>query len=357
MDYVLILKQVASWKWISDQYTHLDIPASDLIGKTVVLTGANRGLGFEAAKHFAHLNVERLILGCRNIDAGNAAAQEIKDTTGCRSVTCWPLDVASFTSISEFATRIRQENVSVDILVGNAAYMPHNYVQTRDGWETGLQVNCLGNFLLTLLLLPHFSRASEAVSIPRVVLLSSVTHYFMSRIQEADAPKILAKLNDPQHCSDAVIQQRYFVSKVLIILFARELARRIDPKVGPTIVTVDPGYCSTSLYQQPAPTLFGRVILRVNNFLLARTPEMGSRTIIHAAVSGKSGDIHGEYMNTLRVERPSDFVMSAGGAAVQQRLWDEVVETLQQADSRVENIVRSLRARSSESSMMFSGNK
>lgn len=41
MDYVLILKQVASWKWISDQYTHLDIPASDLTGKTVVLTGAN----------------------------------------------------------------------------------------------------------------------------------------------------------------------------------------------------------------------------------------------------------------------------------------------------------------------------
>ncbi|KAF7368825.1 NAD(P)-binding protein [Mycena venus] len=342
MDYLLILRRVATWKWIRDQYTRLEVPSRDLTGKTVVITGANRGIGNEAAKHFAQLNVKHLILGCRKVDAGNEAAQRIMDTTGCSSVACWPLDLASFNSISEFATRIQQENISVDILVGNAAYMGLNYVQTQDGWETGLQVNCLGNFLLTLLLIPHFSRPSETVSIPRVIFLSSITHYFLSRIPEADAPNILAKLNDREHCSSSLMQQRYFVCKLLIVLFSRELALRIDADIGPTVVVVDPGYCSTGLYHEIAPTFFGRMLQVVTDFLLARTPEMGSRTIVHAAVHGQSKDVHGKYLDTQKVERESDYALSAEGVAVQRRLWDEIVDILKQVDSRVESIVRTL---------------
>lgn len=92
-------------------------------------------MGFEAAKHFAEMNVERLILACRNVEAGNVAAKEITGVTGCSSVTCWPLDLGSFTSVREFATRIEDEKIRVDILVGNAAIMTSKFAATDDNWE------------------------------------------------------------------------------------------------------------------------------------------------------------------------------------------------------------------------------
>jgi NAD(P)-dependent dehydrogenase (short-subunit alcohol dehydrogenase family) len=79
--------------------------------------------------------VGRLILGCRNAGVGNQAAQEISDATGSNAVTCWPLDLSSFASVSAFVTRIQDEGVTVDILVGNAAIMDTLYTQTEDGWE------------------------------------------------------------------------------------------------------------------------------------------------------------------------------------------------------------------------------
>ncbi|KAF7367762.1 NAD(P)-binding protein [Mycena sanguinolenta] len=343
MDNLRDFKRVASWKWIRDQYTQLEVPSSDLTGKTVVITGANRGIGFEAAKHFARLNAKHLILACRKVSTGNVAAEQIMATTGCSgAVTCWPLDLASFTSIKQFATRIQQENISIDILVGNAAYMGLDYVQTQDGWETGLQVNCLGNFLLILLLLPHFPRPSETVSIPRVILLSSDSHYFISRLQEADTSNILATLNDPRHCFSSAMRQRYFVSKLLIVLFSRELARRMDPNFGPNVVTVDPGVCITDLYRETAPTFLGRLAMRGIQFLVARTPEVGSRTIVHAAVYPQCKEIHGKYLATQRVKQESDYVTSTEGQVVQRRLWNEIVDILQVVDSRVEGIICAL---------------
>ncbi|KAJ6555082.1 hypothetical protein DFH09DRAFT_1365799 [Mycena vulgaris] len=172
---IQILKQVLTWKWFNDQRTPLELVLGDLRGRTVVITGSNRGVGFEAAKHFAENKVGRLILACRNIDAGNSAAQEISESTGCCSVTCWPLDLGSFTSIQEFVKRIEDENIHVDILVGNAAIMSYKLSTTADNWEMMLQVNYLSNVLLTMLLLPHMSRPTKDFT-PRVILLSSEAH-------------------------------------------------------------------------------------------------------------------------------------------------------------------------------------
>jgi NAD(P)-dependent dehydrogenase (short-subunit alcohol dehydrogenase family) len=79
--------------------------------------------------------VGRLILGCRNADAGKLAAQEISNATGYNTVSCWPLDLSSFASVSAFVTRIQAERVTVDILVENAVIMDTRYTQTEDGWE------------------------------------------------------------------------------------------------------------------------------------------------------------------------------------------------------------------------------
>ncbi|KAJ7143694.1 short-chain dehydrogenase [Mycena epipterygia] len=335
-----ILKQVLTRKWFNDQRTPLELTSSDLRGKTVVVTGSNRGVGFEAAKHFAEMNVERLILACRNVEAGNTAAKEIAAATGCRSVTCWPLDLGSFASVREFATRIEDEKIRVDILVGNAAILTSKFATTDDNWERMLQVNYMSNVLLTILLLPHMSCSEETTLIPRVILLSSEAHYFIPKLQEADSPEILSKLNERQHCSKPVMEQRYFVSKRRCL--HQELAHRIDINAGPTIVSVSPGLCNSDLDIESTTSPVMRHLKGVVMSFIARTPEMGSRTIIHAAVNCEGQAQNGKYLANCRVERESEYSLSVDGMAVQKRVWDETMQILQKVDPRVETILQGL---------------
>ncbi|KAJ7203602.1 putative short-chain dehydrogenase [Mycena pura] len=104
------------------------------------------------------MNVGRLILACRNVDAGNIAVTEIIEATGCSGiVTYWPIDFASFDSVREFAHRVDVEKLRIDILVGNAAIMTSKWGTTEDGWETMLQADYLSHVLLTVLLLPYMA--------------------------------------------------------------------------------------------------------------------------------------------------------------------------------------------------------
>ncbi|KAJ7203656.1 short-chain dehydrogenase [Mycena pura] len=343
---IQILKQVATRKWLSDQYTTLPLFSDDLRGKTVVITGANRGCGLEAAKHFAEMNVARLILACRNVDAGNLAVKEIVETTGGSGiVTCWPLDLASFDSVREFARRVDDEKLRIDIFVGNAAIQSSKWATTEDGWETVLQIDYLSHVLLTVLLLPNMNTPASAdeVSKPRIVLLSSEAHYFIPRLQEADSPNILSQLNDSEYCSkQSVMDQRYFVAKLLALFFCRELARRVDKDTGPIVVAVSPGLCATDLDHESSTNMFMAPIKRLLMPLIARTAEMGSRTIIHAAV-GKNEDVqHGKYLANCRVEEESAYSLSAEGLSVQVRLWDETMQILRNVDPRVGVILQGL---------------
>ncbi|KAJ6560448.1 hypothetical protein B0H19DRAFT_1147747 [Mycena capillaripes] len=339
-----IVKQLFTRKWINDQRTPLELASGDLQGKTVVITGSNRGVGFEAAKHFAKMNVERLILACRNVDAGNLAAKQISEATGCSSVTCWPLDLGSFSSIRTFASRVQAENIHVDILVGNAAIMISRLTRTEDNWETMLQVNYLSHVLLTILLLPKLSPPSSAnlnTATPKIILLSSEGHAFVPRLKEADSPAILLKLNDQDHCSKSVMEQRYFVSKLFVLFFVRELAHRVS-SAGLTIqvVSVTPGLCSSDLDIESTTSPLMRHIKRASMSFIARTPEMGSRTIIHAAVGIKGEYPHGQYLANCQVERESDFCLSEEGRAVQKRLWDETMQILQKVDPKLNTILQ-----------------
>ncbi|KAJ7490134.1 hypothetical protein B0H11DRAFT_2009606 [Mycena galericulata] len=341
---IQITKQVVTRKWITDQRTPLELASADFQGKTVVITGGNRGIGFEAAKHFAQMNVERLILACRNVDAGNLAVKQISEATGHNSTTCWPLDMGSFTSICTFARRIQDENIHVDILVGNAAIMNSKLSTTQDNWETMLQVNYLSNVLLTILLLPCLSHpeANSKTARAQVILLSSEAHACVLRLQEADSPGILSKLNDRVYCSKSVMEQRYFVTKLFILFFSRELARRVRSDTGPIVVSVTPGLCSSDIDIESSTSPLMRHMKRVCMSFIARTVEMGSRTIIHAAAGVEGPSQHGKYLANCRIESESNFCLSEEGATVQKRLWDETMEILQKVDPRIETILQEL---------------
>jgi retinol dehydrogenase-12 len=127
----------------------------DLYGKTVVVIGANIGLGFESAKHFAHMNPDRIILGCRSKERGEAAAtsetnpnplllfrisffiyKELKTETGYESAELWVIDLALISSVVDFAERFENEGGRIDILLLNAGIAPFAGQQlTADGYE------------------------------------------------------------------------------------------------------------------------------------------------------------------------------------------------------------------------------
>jgi NAD(P)-dependent dehydrogenase (short-subunit alcohol dehydrogenase family) len=83
------------------------------------------------------MNVECLILACRDIATGEIAVRTVLDTEGCnaKSVSCWPLDLASFASVQSFAAKFAAEGLSLHILVCNAGVMSFKYSETCDGWE------------------------------------------------------------------------------------------------------------------------------------------------------------------------------------------------------------------------------
>jgi retinol dehydrogenase 12 len=125
----------------------------DLTGKTVVVIGANVGLGFEAAKHFASMNPKRLVLGCRSQEKGQAALQGKRavslsgrvftqhdhwpaiQATGFKNAELALVDLAQFASVSAFADTFIRDNAQIDILVYNAAVALLQYSPSKDGWE------------------------------------------------------------------------------------------------------------------------------------------------------------------------------------------------------------------------------
>ncbi|TFY82560.1 hypothetical protein EWM64_g1455 [Hericium alpestre] len=143
----------------------------DVSGKTVVVVGANGGIGFEAAKHFARMNPGKLVLACRDAAKGQSALVAIKKDTGCENMEVRTVELADFDSVAEFATKFEQEEARLDILVYNAGVAITKYGAAKDGWETNLHVNYLSYSLLQLLLLSLLSKtATTYLTRPRTVV-------------------------------------------------------------------------------------------------------------------------------------------------------------------------------------------
>lgn len=109
----------------------LPVVSADLTGKTIIVTGANSGLGLEACRHFAKMNPKKLILACRSLEKARAAISEID----CAAAEAWELDLTSFKSVSAFSDRAESELERLDVLVANAAVAFFDVSITADGYE------------------------------------------------------------------------------------------------------------------------------------------------------------------------------------------------------------------------------
>ena len=148
-------------------------PPVDMLGRIVVVTGSNSGIGIETAKRIAAKGAT-VIMACRTAETAAAAREAIVRETGNEGVTVMPLDLSSFKSVRGFAADFSKRYARLDVLVNNAGAMTPSRRVTDDGHEFMLQANFLGPALLTLLLFPKM-RESDMPGGARVVNVSSST--------------------------------------------------------------------------------------------------------------------------------------------------------------------------------------
>ena len=154
----------ATTKWTAD-----NMP--DLSGKTIVVTGGNSGIGYEAAKQFARKGAD-VVVACRDMQKAQAAIASITADHRAASLAAMPLDLASLESVRSFATAFLARHTALDVLCNNAGVMALPYRKTADGFEMQFGTNHLGHFALTGLLLDRLLATPAA----RIVNVSSGAH-------------------------------------------------------------------------------------------------------------------------------------------------------------------------------------
>lgn len=224
--------------------TSIPKPQGSYAGKTVIVTGSNIGLGFEAARHFTRLGATKVILAVRSLQKGEDAKKAIENSTGIKTVVeVWQLDMSSYKSVLDFAARTEKELERLDIALLNAGISAGKFeIFERD--ESTITVNVVSTFLLALALLPKLKATSVKFNIrPNLTIVASEVH-FVTQFREKDVPEgqIFAKLNEPTDD----MQERYFVSKMMEVLVVRAWADRKPAfQIPVTINLVNPGYCKS----------------------------------------------------------------------------------------------------------------
>ncbi|KAJ7156907.1 hypothetical protein C8R43DRAFT_1183379 [Mycena crocata] len=330
------------WAFIRNQWrTQPPVVKADLTGKTVIVLGANTGLGFEATKHFATMNPGRLILACRSQSKGQAAVDKLKADTGYTKAELWIIDLADFDSVKQFADKFEKDGGRLDILVENAALAASKCEISKDGWESSLQVANLSTPLLALLLLPAMIRTAQQHStVPRLVVVSSEVHYWVEiekSVCDDSAP--LKVLGSHEYCTPKVMESRYLLTKLLNVFFVRGLNARLPSSTPVVVNTVNPGYCLSELRRGFSGIT--AVVDWLMEVVLAFTTEVGSRQLVWAALTHQDHPetLRGEFISGSQVVEASDFVIGPVGAKVQDRIWDDMVDILGKVDPRVHAVV------------------
>ena len=279
----------------------LHIP--DISGRTVIVTGANSGIGRAAGAALAGAGAH-VVLAVRNTDKGEAAAAAMPGKTEVRR-----LDLASLASIHEFAEGYTGE---IDILINNAGVMIPPLTRTADGFELQFGTNHLGHFALTNLLLEQITG--------RVVSVASGAHK-AGRIDFDD-------LNWERKGYKAV--SAYGQSKLANLLFTSELQRRLTAAGSAVIATAaHPGYAATNL-QFHSDKRGGDMLMGVANRIFAQSEQDGALPTIYAAVEDVPGDSYAGPSGFMEMRGAPKLVgrsAAAKDADVARRLW-EVSEAL-----------------------------
>jgi NAD(P)-dependent dehydrogenase (short-subunit alcohol dehydrogenase family) len=283
-------------------WTFADIP--DQTGRTAVITGANTGLGYEAARALAARGA-RVVLAVRNLDKGSAAAELIARRSPHADVAVQELDLTALESVRAAADELRSRYDRIDLLINNAGVMMTPKQTTRDGFELQFGTNHLGHFAFTGLLLDHLLPVPGS----RVVTVSSNGHHF-GRI----------RFDDLQSERSYARTGAYGQSKLANLLFTYELQRRL---IGTNTIAVaaHPGSANTELFRN-LPRLVQPAFTR---WTTLQDAEMGALPTLRAATdpSVLGGQYYGPsgFLQMRGYPKPVSSSDRSHDIAVQQRLW------------------------------------
>lgn len=276
-------------------------------GKTVIVTGANTGIGLETARALARLGAH-VVMAARNQEKGLAAVAEVKRSTGNDAVELAVFDLASLSSVRKGAAELLERCGRIDVLVNNAGLVLGSRQTTRDGFEATFGINHLGPFLLTKLLLPRITETRGA----RIVNVSSRAHKRVRGIW----------------FDDLMVERRPYIgfqvychSKLANVLFTRELARRLEG-TGVTANSLHPGVVATEFAALGDVGLLHATVSRLlRPFML--TAEEGARTTVYCVTNPELSAVSGKYFADSREARPS---RAACDEAAALRLWQRSEE-------------------------------
>ncbi len=271
-------------------------------GKTVLVTGANTGIGLETAADLARRGA-KVVITSRDEAKGAAAIQEIHHRQPGADVTVMTLDLAKLDDVRRFANAFDERYPNLHVLVNNAGLMQSERSVTADGFETTFQVNHLGPFLLTSLLVDKIKASAPA----RIVNVASTAH----RGGRLD-------FDDLQSEHSYRGMRVYGTSKLCNILFTKELARRLEG-TGVTANSLHPGTVRTGFARDGDSKGFIAIGVTIGSVFF-KSPAQGARTSIHLATSPTvEGTTGGYYAKS----KPAKSSSAARDDAAARRLWDE----------------------------------
>ncbi|KAL7876857.1 hypothetical protein SRHO_G00035000 [Serrasalmus rhombeus] len=273
-------------------------------GKTIIVTGANSGIGKATAVELLRRQA-RVIMACRSPERAEQAAQEIRQEAGPEQgeLLVKLLDLASLKSVRSFCEEIIKEEPRLDVLINNAGVYQCPYTKTEDGFEMQFGVNHLGHFLLTNLLLDLLKRSAPS----RIVVVSSKLYKY-AEINFDD-------LNSEQSYDKAFAYGR---SKLANLLFMLELARRLED-TGVTVNALTPGIVRTNLGRHVHIPFLVKPLFSLFSWAFFRTPEHGAQTSIYLSCSDDVEGVQGKCFADCREE---ELLPKATDEEVAKKLWD-----------------------------------
>ncbi|KAG1670481.1 Retinol dehydrogenase 14 [Nymphon striatum] len=240
-------------------------------GKTVIITGANSGLGKVTASELAKRGA-RVICACRDLTSGRRAIEEIRKYVKSGDLVLQHLDLASFSSIHAFSQEVLSCEPRIDVLINNAGVYSPPYSLTENGFEMQLGINHVGHFLLTNLLLPKLQLGPSRI----IIVASSLYKYGNIYLEFLKKPESYA-FNRKKGYSD---------SKLANVLFSRELMKNVQ-NYDVDVYSVCPGMVWTKLGRHSKIPWWKMILLAPFAFLFVRRPIEGCQTILHCAIDEK----------------------------------------------------------------------
>ncbi|XP_034435640.1 retinol dehydrogenase 14b [Hippoglossus hippoglossus] len=278
--------------------------AGTMRGKTVIVTGANSGIGRALTAELLKLQA-RVIMACRDRGSAEEAARDIRRTAGAEQgeVVVKHLDLASLGSVRRFCEEISQEESKIDVLVNNAGLYQCPHMMTEDGFEMQLGVNHLGHFLLSHLLLDLLKTSAPS----RIVVVSSKLYKYGH-----------INFDDLNSESDYNKASCYSQSKLANLLFTLELARRLEG-TGVTVNALTPGIVRTRLGRHVQIPLLAKPLFYLASLIFFKSPLEGAQTPLYLACSPEVEGVSGKCFANCEEE---ELMAKATDDQAAKKLWD-----------------------------------